>query len=304
MSLLLSTGVALAGNSDDGSRIAFVGNQGGSFQLYTMDPDATHIVQITNLAPTDFESWMPDFSPDGGRLTFCYGPSNAGPIEIYAMKVDGTDLVQLTNDGLFDCAPHWSPDGTHILFFRAKPDGSGGLSTMRADGSHIRDLTESCFSAFGSAYTSDGSRIIFDSEQGGLVSAIWIMNADGTHQIRLTAPPLRAAGPTHPFHDRVVFVNNINNAFVVPNSLFSMNLDGSDVVELTFPVGSTHDVSPASSPDGSRVVFASDRLSSDASLDLFTMKADGSDMQRILTGITVGGCPDGNCVTPAWGRKP
>src|SRR5215831_11198266 len=110
----------------DDSRIAFVGNQGGSFQLYTMNPDATHIVQITNLAATDFESWMPDFSPDGKRLTFCYGPSaETGPIEIYAMSVDGSDLVQLTNDGLFDCAPHWSPDGSHILFFRAKPDGSG-----------------------------------------------------------------------------------------------------------------------------------------------------------------------------------
>ena len=71
-----------------------------------------------------------------------------------------------------------------------------------------------------------------------------------------------------------------------------------------YPVGSTHDVSPNYSPDGGAIVFASDRLSSDGSLDLFTMKADGSDMQRILTGITVGGCPDNGRVTPAWGRKP
>jgi TolB protein len=305
VSVLLATGIALAGDSD-GSRIAFVGNQSGSFQLYTMNPDASDLVQVTNLAATDFESWLPDFSPDGTRLTFCYGPSaETGPIEIYSMNVDGTGLTQLTNDGLFDCSPHWSPDGSHILFFRAKPDGSGGLSTMRADGSHIRDLTNTClFTPFNSVYTADGSRIIFDSQQDGLVSAIWIMNAEGTDQDRLTAPPLRAAGPTHPSHGRIVFVNNTNNNVVVPNSLFAMNLDGSDVVQLTYPVGSTHDVSPAYSPDGGRVVFASDRLSSDGSLDLFTMKADGSDMQRILTGITVGGCPDDNCVTPAWGRKP
>jgi len=292
-------------DSSSGTRIAFVGNQGGSFQLYTVDPDGSHVVQVTNLPPTDFEFWLPDFSPDGTRLTFCYGPSfENGPIEIYSINVDGSGLAQLTSDNLFDCAPRWSPDGSHIVFFRLKPDSSGGLSTMKADGSHVHDLTDSCLSPFQSAYTSDGSHIIFDSQQGGFVSALWIMNADGSDQIRLTAPPLFAGAPTRPLHGRVVFVNNNNVSSVVPNSIFAMNSDGRDIVELTYPVGSTHDVSPNYSPDGNWIVFASDRLSSDGSLDLFTMKADGSDMQRILTGSTVGGCPDDGCVTPAWGRKP
>jgi Tol biopolymer transport system component len=76
------------------------------------------------------------------------------------------------------------------------------------------------------------------------------------------------------------------------------------VVPLTHAAGSSHDVSPAWSPDGSRIVFVSDRLNVDGGVDIFTIKPDGSDMKRILTGITVGGCPDFGCITPAWGRKP
>jgi len=305
VSLLLSSGLARADDSAGSGRIAFVGNQGGSWQLYTMNPDASDIVQVSNLPATDFEYWSPDFSPDGTRLTFCYGPSvETGPIEIYAINVDGTGMVQLTSDGLFDCSPRWSPDGSHILFSRAKPDGSGALSTMRPDGSQVHDLYDACFAPVQSAYTEDGRHILFNSSQAGYVSVIWVMNLEGANQVPLTPPALRAGGLSAPSNGRIVFDDNNNNAAVVPNALFTMNVDGTDIVPVTQPAGSTHDVSAAYSPDGSRIVFASDRLSSDGSLDLFIMKADGSDMHRILTGITVGGCPDDGCVMPAWGRKP
>jgi Tol biopolymer transport system component len=58
------------------------------------------------------------------------------------------------------------------------------------------------------------------------------------------------------------------------------------------------------SPDGKKIVFVSRPLSSDNSLDLFTMNADGSDVKRIVSGIAVGSCPDGNCIGPSWGPKP
>ncbi len=303
--LLLAAGRVSANDSAESGRIAIVGNQSGSFQLYTMNPDGTHMVQITSLDSTTFESWLPDFSPSGRQLTFSYGVIDSlgnGSVEIYKINVDGTALTQLTYDGMFDWAPRWSPDGTHILFLRTAADGSTGLSTIRADGSHERGITNSCPGPVQSGYTEDGSHILFDSPQGGFVSAIWIMNADGTHQVRLTQPPLMAGAPTAPSHGHVVFVNHVNNP--LPNALFKMNLDGTNIVQLTQPAGDSHDVSPNLSPDGSHIVFASDRMSSDGSLDVFTMKIDGSDIKRIATGITVGGCPDHGCVTPAWGRKP
>jgi hypothetical protein len=58
------------------------------------------------------------------------------------------------------------------------------------------------------------------------------------------------------------------------------------------------------SPDGTKIVFESDRMSTDHSLDVFTVNTDGSGLTRIATGVTVGGCADTNCVNPAWGKKP
>jgi Tol biopolymer transport system component len=291
-------------------RIAFVGNQTGSFQLYTMDPDGTDMVQITNLAPTPFETWAPDFSPDGRKIVFCYGAvDSSGNLftEIYAIKVDGTGLSQLTHDGQFDCFPRWSPDGTRIVFGRAVALTQQLVTaTMAADGSDIKDLTTPFWGVARSGYTRDGQHILWETQQAGFVSVIWTMDSQGGQQKQLTLPPLRAGEISAPSPDgkHITFISNQNTPPALANSLFVMNLDGTDIRQITEPVGTSHDVYPNYSPDGTKIVFASDRMSSDGSLDIFTMNADGSSLTRIAAGVTVGGCADLNCVTPAWGRKP
>ena len=62
-------------------------------------------------------------------------------------------------------------------------------------------------------------------------------------------------------------------------------------------MGVSHDVLPYYSPDGTRIVFGSDRMSTEGTLDLFAINADGSGLTRIATGITVGGCVGKNCVS-------
>ncbi len=304
--VFLVRGRAQAADPDENGRIAFVGNQSGNFQLYAMDPDGSHMVQITNLAATTFETWLPDFSPDGKRITFCYGALDAngnGTVEIYVVNADGTNVVQLTNDGLFDCAPRWSPDGANIIFGRTSTrTGRLVVSTMRADGSNIKELTTDLWSVLRSGYTPDGRQIVWETQQAGFESVLWIMNADGSHQQRLTQAPLKAGWPSAPSNDTVVFMSNQNTSLVLPNQIYSAKLDGSNTEPLTQPVGDSHDVLPNFSPSKRKIVFASDRLASDGSLDIFTMNADGSSLQRIASGVTVGGCADKNCVSPAWGR--
>ena len=45
---------------------------------------------------------------------------------------------------------------------------------------------------------------------------------------------------------------------------------------------------PNFTPDGQTIIFASDRLSSDNSLDIFIMDADDANLTRLLSGITLG----------------
>jgi Tol biopolymer transport system component len=299
-----------AGNEKDDGRIAFVGNQSGNWQLYTMNPDGTDMAQITNLAATNFDLWVPDFSPDGRKIVFCYGTgpsaSLAPQTEIYVINVDGSGLTQITHDGLFDCAPRWSPDGSLITFIaESNLTQQTVVTTMRPDGSHRTGLTTPFWGAFRSGYTPDARRIVFESQQAGYVSVIWRMNADGSRQRRLTAAPIRAGNvAVSPDGEHVAFNSNQNSPIALATAIFVMDLDGTDIRQLTQPIGVSHDLFADYSPDGRKIVFASDRMSSDGSLDIFTMNANGSSLTRIATGITVGGCGDDNCVNPAWGRKP
>jgi dipeptidyl aminopeptidase/acylaminoacyl peptidase len=67
-------------------------------------------------------------------------------------------------------------------------------------------------------------------------------------------------------------------AFTTGNQydVFSMNPDGSDVVQLTD--NPAYDTSPAVSPDGRRVLFVSER---DGNREIYVMNADGSDETRL-----------------------
>jgi len=155
-------------------------------------------------------------------------------------------------------------------------------------------------------FTPDRKRILWETQQAGFISVLWIMDANGGNQKQLTSAPLKAGEVSAPSRDgkHVTFINNQSTPPEVSNALHVMDIDSGNITQITHPVGVSHDVLPNYSPDGTKIVFASDRMSQDGSLDLFTIGSDGSGLTRIATGITVGGCPDKNCVSPAWGRKP
>jgi Tol biopolymer transport system component len=57
--------------SPDGSRIAFMTNRDGNYEIYTMSPDGSNLVNVTNTSNLheDFPAWTPD-----GRLVFTRRP--------------------------------------------------------------------------------------------------------------------------------------------------------------------------------------------------------------------------------------
>jgi Tol biopolymer transport system component len=113
--------------------------------------------------------------------------------------------------------------------------------------------------------------------------------------MRLTPAPLEGFPfDVSPDGKHLLIGNHGNSPAVLSNDIFVMNLDGTQLKHLTHFPQTHHDGDARYSPDGTKIVFASDRLTSDGSLDLFVMTADGSNIQRIAI----------NCVTPTWGSKP
>jgi serine/threonine-protein kinase len=100
----------------------------------------------------------------------------------------------------------------------------------------------------------------------------------------LAAIPTRAALVGTPSTSRIVFVTDRDEPDPEGNfgnqEIYVMNADGTDQRRLTNQNGL--DYSPALSPDGKRIAFASQRA---GGIDLFVMNADGTD-QRQLTNLT------------------
>jgi len=288
--------------------IVFVANPSRSWQLYIINPDGNDMTQVTTMASTALESWDPVFSADGKTILFNYGQLNSNGVcqcDLYTINPDGSDLTQLTKDGPSQFG-HWSPDASGSFWLGQFRKPVNGFTTMRSDGTGKRTkLTGRFWLSVGNAYTPDGRKIVFDSQQGGLVSAVWRMTTKGKDQRRLTRVPLEGClADVSPDGLHFLTTNHCNADFLTAQ-MFQANVNGGkDFKQLTFSPKVKADLAWGYSPDGTKIVFISTRMSSNLSLDLYTANSDGTDIGRIASGLTVGGCPDGNCVTPSWGPQP
>jgi len=280
-------------------RIAFVANRNGSWQLYTMNPDGSDIKQLTDLPATDLDGWFPVFSPDGKRIVFSRDTPDAPfSSDLYVINADGTNLTRITFDQVSFVA-HWSPDGTRLIFAKFLPNGKPVIATMRADGTGKKIyLTHDVWGKFWPIYTPSGDQVVFFSATGGLISAVWRMNSHGLDKKRLTAPAFEGfAYDVSPDGEHIVLNNHQSTPR--PSAIFVMNMDGTNLKPLTKP----RNGQASYSPDGSKIVFTSDRGRAAGAYEIYTMNQDGTGVKQITNGLTVA-CPDGNCATPTWGAKP
>jgi Tol biopolymer transport system component len=99
--------------SPDGGRLVLVGfPTNEQFDLYTVRPDGSDLVQLTDDEVAEHE---PSWSPDGAEITFATGESDASQ-DVYVMNADGSNVRKLTDWEGLDLLPVWSPDGRWIAF--------------------------------------------------------------------------------------------------------------------------------------------------------------------------------------------
>jgi TolB protein len=118
--------------SPGGDKIAF--SRDGD--IYTIKPDGTALVPLTQTARTEIE---PDWSPYATQIAF-RTTANADD-EIWKMNADGSGQTDLTNNGSpVDEHPSWSPAGDKIAFTRGA-FASAEVYTMNPDGTGQTAIT-------------------------------------------------------------------------------------------------------------------------------------------------------------------
>ena len=229
------------------------------------------------------------FPGNPGKISF--DTTRDGNTEIYVMDADGSNPTRLTDNPAIDRDAAFSPDGRRIAFVSER-DGNSEVYVMNADGSNQTRLTNNTAEDFQPAFSPDGQRIAFMSNRGPQGDMeIFLMDADGTHETQLTPNNTSFDGqPTFsPDGSKIAFVSNRDaNGLPSPNyDIYTMEVkDPSVVARLTNSTAS--ESRPNYSPDGSRIVFRTDR---DGNGEIYVMSAGGTGETRLTFDPALDGEP-------------
>lgn len=197
------------------------------------------------------------------------------------MDDKGERVRRITTTPADEGAPAFSPNAAEIAFDTDR-DGNYEIYTIGADGLNARRLTNHPARDLAPAWAPDGSKIVFMSDRDARPEFdIYRMNPDGTALERLTNTPTNWFPQYSP--------DGLRLALHIRNDVHVMDLATKALKRLTHdPANGMY---PTWSPDGKRLAFMSWREGPPA---LFTMNADGTDQQRVLT------MPRGSAIDPRW----
>ncbi len=241
--------------SPNGKQITFSSASG---DLFLLDISTQRIEQITKTP--DIES-SPAFSPDGTFILFASATLGKSESCIFRLSIRDEQTKQLTSeDNVYDASPSYFANGSKIDFARApryRTYSTGGktwddwdIYTMNADGTNVVRTTNQKYRTISQPqFGADGQAIYFSSR---------IKRQDSSRYSAIFKVSITEEPPQK-----------------------NLTPDDQNIIGCA-AVGSE----PAVSPDGTKLVFISDRKTK-YEYDLFVMNLDGSNPTPLnLTGIS------------------
>lgn len=102
----------LHGWSPDGATLAYCGERGGNFDIYTISTAGGAEQRLTRASGLDDG---PEYSPDGRYIWF--NSVRTGAMQLWRMDTNGSHKTQMTFDrDVYSWFPHISPDGSRVVF--------------------------------------------------------------------------------------------------------------------------------------------------------------------------------------------
>jgi Tol biopolymer transport system component len=255
---------------------------GPTRDLYRINPDGSSPQRLTGLtAPFDQgDEDKPAVSPDGKTVAVVFEPEEQPGAEeeydIYLVNRDGTNPRLLVAGG---SDPAWSPDGTKIAYTSISDTTGYQLGVMNADGSGqhlVTTETDLSQGNYAPDWSADGTRLAYVRRKvhdDAAESVIATIRPDATGRKIVAAMP--GKNPYDPYwspdSQRIVFTAQTPTEA----EIWVMQRDGTGKQQLT---DGHIDLHVTWSPNGSKLVFASDR---DVGIQLFTMPVAGGPLTEV-----------------------
>jgi TolB protein len=274
--LLVGSSLASGASRGRNGLIAFTSvRASGSFELYTMRPEGSHLMRRTRNAPVvGYAAW----SSDGRRVAFI----NVGIGELWLMRADGRQRRPLVQRVEVCCAsPTWSPTGTHLAFARAGAVGSVGLWTVDTRTGRLQRITNGKDES--PAWRPDGQRIAFI--RGGDIYTV--ASRGGRPRRLMRTRGAEESDPSWARDGRLAFAAYREVGEVGLRDLFVINANGSGLRKVPTPP-ETREYQPDWSPDGKELLFCD----YDRNGWLFILTVDGRNLREFQTGAEYCGEPD------------
>lgn len=268
-------------------------------ELYIMNSSGGNVRRLT-FAPKDPPNPRgkyankPSMSTDGRKIVFeanwdqiiDFARQIREGTAIYAINTDGTGARRVIRPPIDDLYPVLSPDGAKIVFFRqgifcAGRSFATELFMVNVDGSNLIQLSEgvACLGGPFSHATSTAPALSPDGQ-----TVVWICNHPDSDlcSLQLQTRRLEKFGnfsmvirdlSFSPDGRRVVFSAGHGHP---THQIYVANVDGTNITRMTS--NSANDSQPKFSPDGTRIVFVSDR---DGNKEIYVMNADGTAVIRL-----------------------
>ncbi len=257
--------------SRDGTRLVY-SNFRVTHALVVVDP-ATG--QQRELLQRRLMIRMPRFSSDGHRVAFSQQMDTGA--QIFTINVDGNDLRQVTEGpGQDNLAPHWSNDDAWLYFFQPRPTRS--LRKVSVLGGGPTDL-RSWSDAEAAEIDPSGRAVVYVRLKDGKPSETVVQSLSTGYETPLDM--LLNSPRWSPDAQTIVGWQPAPEA------------GSSQVVSCAVPRGACRVLergfNPVVTPDGSRIFFVRQSATTSGRRELWSIRPDGADAERIIFLRPLGG---------------
>ncbi len=219
-----------------------------------------------------------DWSPDGKKLVVTGLAGAGGGMGLFIISVDGFVRQQITRQDaagtIYDSTPRFSPDGRSVAFLRSKGNEDNHVTIVDLASGQIRELTKERYliQPGSLSWDTDGTKILFISRQGG-PGQLYQVGLNGDKATPVSSVPVPITSFSIERNGALLAYTSEVIDFRIEVYNLSSQKDQPCVINST-----RADNFPQLSPDGSQLVFGSDRSGWD---EIYQVNADCSKVRQL-----------------------